>query len=503
MSLAMSSNNNIHSPNFTYSCNPGLGDRLLNSQSRHLFTISTSTFISTSPSVPRTHTKIVTAKTASPSTNDNGSCTKFNIGVIIFAVILNYYLINPECRLSGENNHNSSPFSSSSLPISPWQHPPLHPSAPTPFPVPTATPNFDYDMSQSTEHNYKSQNMTFYGQYASIRSTLDYTYHYNYVPSRQLLQDEILNYLLYHHNSITHLNASTASPSSSSSSTSTCIINKNPWIVFTAGAMGAGKSYTIRHLHHKKRFPLSNFIIVDPDEIRRLLPEFNLYISNTSLAEHAGTLTKKEAGYIAEILLYIALQNGKNVLMDGSLKDWSWYNAHFDSLKEEFKTIGLQIAILHIIAPREAVFEKARIRSKMTKRIVPRHALEESFEQVPKSVKILSSKADFFAELYNSPHADDIELITEGMGWDAFKNVWSDDLIYSSSSASPPSFLSSSLLATSISTSSNILPFTDDSNDTSDTDARNISDYRNEMPSSSFIHSAGEDYHITRLLSQL
>lgn len=62
------------------------------------------------------------------------------------------------------------------------------------------------------------------------------------------------------------------------------------------GPMGAGKSYTMRKLVDKGRFPLLAFVNVDPDEIRRQLPEYHLYVSQN--AELAGELTRKEAGLI-------------------------------------------------------------------------------------------------------------------------------------------------------------------------------------------------------------
>lgn len=65
-----------------------------------------------------------------------------------------------------------------------------------------------------------------------------------------------------------------------------------PWIVFTAGAMGCGKSHTMQTLVDRKRFPLGSFVTVDPDEIRRLLPEYHMYINQN--AELAGELTRKE-----------------------------------------------------------------------------------------------------------------------------------------------------------------------------------------------------------------
>ena len=73
--------------------------------------------------------------------------------------------------------------------------------------------------------------------------------------------------------------------------------------------MGAGKSYTMRNLVDRGRFPLLAFVKVDPDEIRRQLPEYHLYVTDSP--ELAGELTNKEAGFIAEILTLAGLEKGK------------------------------------------------------------------------------------------------------------------------------------------------------------------------------------------------
>ena len=54
------------------------------------------------------------------------------------------------------------------------------------------------------------------------------------------------------------------------------------------------------------RFPLMAFARVDPDEIRRHLPEFQLYVDSNPAS--AGELTRKESGYIAEIMTLAALE---------------------------------------------------------------------------------------------------------------------------------------------------------------------------------------------------
>jgi hypothetical protein len=67
-----------------------------------------------------------------------------------------------------------------------------------------------------------------------------------------------------------------------------------------------------------------------------------------------------KAGFIAEILTLAALQGGKNVLQDGSLRDYDWYQTYFQRLRNEFPKV--RQAIVHITAPKEAVFERAEVR---------------------------------------------------------------------------------------------------------------------------------------------
>lgn len=197
----------------------------------------------------------------------------------------------------------------------------------------------------SSEENHKSDDAdAFYGPYAHIRRTIDYTYHSNYTFERQRFQDAIISEFL---------NA----PMFRDRNGVTCTTPTEPWIVFTAGAMGAGKSYTLRKLSGRDLFPLSAFVRVDPDEIRRFFPEFKLYVEQSP--ELAGELTRKEAGFISEILTQAALLAGKNVLVDGSLRDADWYQQYFWRLRTDYS--GLRIAIIHVSAPRDAVFQRASV----------------------------------------------------------------------------------------------------------------------------------------------
>jgi Zeta toxin len=174
----------------------------------------------------------------------------------------------------------------------------------------SSTAVFGLNFLQSSEDNHKSDDMKFYGAFADIRATLDYTYHKNYTFERQRFQDAIIQ---------EYLNDAIIKDENGE----ICTTPTQPWIVFTAGAMGAGKGYTLKKLVEEGRFPLMAFVRVDPDAIRRYLPEFELYVQHSP--ERAGELTNKEAGYIAEILTLAGLQAGKNVIVDGSLRRVKWY----------------------------------------------------------------------------------------------------------------------------------------------------------------------------------
>lgn len=266
----------------------------------------------------------------------------------------------------------------------------------------------DFDFDKSTQENYAADSQEFYGPFEEFRASLDFSYHGNYTKERQAFQDKIVQKclggtMIYDRNN--------------------GIVGKkaeDPWMVFTAGVMGAGKGYAMGQISSRGDFPVESYVTADPDDIRSHFPEYHLFaVNNPKLA---GDLTHREAGYITEIVSAAALKRGFNVMVDGSLRDWEWYQGYFDSLKKDYAK--LRIAILHITAPRETVFERAKKRGKLTGRVVPIETLELCMKQVPISVSKLSPKVDFFCELDNSPLLSEVEVRTEGVTWESFKANW-------------------------------------------------------------------------------
>ena len=69
------------------------------------------------------------------------------------------------------------------------------------------------------------------------------------------------------------------------------------------------------------------------------LPETPSYVERDMAT--AGSLTHKESGYIAELLTLQALELGKNVVVDGSLRDAEWHATYFKKLRESYAGVWL------------------------------------------------------------------------------------------------------------------------------------------------------------------
>ena len=274
-------------------------------------------------------------------------------------------------------------------------------------PPPRVPAGYDYD--KGTHENYRSARPLFAGPFADIRRGLDYAYHNHYTAERQRVQDAIVERFM-------------ATRVVDAHDARACEAPTQPWIVFTAGAMGAGKSFVLKWLVQGGRFPMAAFVHVDPDAVKYLLPEMQGYIRRDQA--RAGSLTHHESGFIAEIITQAALLRGKNVLVDGSLRNVAWYRQHMRALKAEHAQ--LRIAIVHVDAPADVVLRRAAKRARNTGREVPRALLLETLEAVPASVAALSPEADFVCRIHNGD-AGVPTLTTPGLAWADFTAQWEQE----------------------------------------------------------------------------
>mmetsp|Transcript_20042 Transcript_20042/g.47142 ORF Transcript_20042/g.47142 Transcript_20042/m.47142 type:complete len:442 (+) Transcript_20042:88-1413(+) len=236
------------------------------------------------------------------------------------------------------------------------------------------SPNYDYTVPTHLAHR-APEGREVVGRFASIREGLDFDYHGCYTVERQKLQDVVIG-----------------------DAAGTGTQKESPWAIFTAGAMGAGKGHVMDWLCEQGYFPLPDVVTIDMDRFRCELPEWGGYLERNPGT--AGYMTHRESGYMMEIAQVAAMDTRKNVWIDGSLRDSTWYSQVFQRMRRDWP--HYRIAIFHVMAPWEAVVARAESRAKKTGREVPEVELRASFEQVPSSVECLEPLADFTAHIENA-----------------------------------------------------------------------------------------------------
>lgn len=182
------------------------------------------------------------------------------------------------------------------------------------------------------------------GPYAHLRKMIlsDSDRYKNYTKQRQWLQNAIIEDFL-----------------DNIEDPDMCITPSEPWLIFTVGARGAGKIHTIHDLVNTGRLPILSFVQVNPDSIRRRLPEFQTYEK-----ELVNDLTRKESSFIAELLLLAAVQNGRNVVFDSAMRDSAWFLKLIESIKL-LDSSSFKFAVLHITAPTNIIFERVKVSRKI------------------------------------------------------------------------------------------------------------------------------------------
>jgi hypothetical protein len=177
--------------------------------------------------------------------------------------------------------------------------------------------------------------------------------------------------------------------------------HESPWTVFTAGAMGAGKSHTLRALASAGAFPLlaspGGAAVADPDDLKQSLPE--LAALRAAEPELAHTRVHAESGYLAELLSREALAAGAHLIVDGTLRDAAYYARHIAALRADYPS--RRVAILLITAPRDLVLARAARRALATGRHVPTATLDDALRRCPQAFAQLAPLADFSAVIAN------------------------------------------------------------------------------------------------------
>jgi hypothetical protein len=229
----------------------------------------------------------------------------------------------------------------------------------------------------STETLYASSGTPPCGPYKKERQALDYGWHGRYTEARQKVQDGIISAHMRHAPPPPH--------------------GVRPWLVHTCGAMGAGKSHVMRWLASSGSFPLHAFVCIDPDRIKGELPEAPAFVAQHRAS--AGSRLHKESLLIADVLTQSALAEGRNVLVDGSMRNTQWYRQEWARLREAAPCHRLAVVLVE--AAPGTILARSAARATKTGREVPFEVLSDSILRAPATFEHLRPLADFAAIVDN------------------------------------------------------------------------------------------------------
>ena len=251
-------------------------------------------------------------------------------------------------------------------------------------------PNFDCGVSTAEFYSAPLGN-GFHGDNKVIREALDYSYHNNYTTERQHFQDATIR-------SNVLLDGSRS---------------ERPWYVLTCGPMGAGKGWVLGWMSANGILQLERVSKIDPDAFKLRLPEWQLY-QQQGLIAVAGTRTHAESAYVAEIAQHMALDNNMDVWVDGSLRNWQWYEVELQMIREKYP--HYRIAIIQISAAEEMIERNIQRRASETGRDIPKDLRQATTaDAIGSGVGKLVHLVDMVASVHNAPaeHGGDGHAISE------------------------------------------------------------------------------------------
>uniref|UniRef100_A0A6S8CUX6 Zeta toxin domain-containing protein n=3 Tax=Aureoumbra lagunensis TaxID=44058 RepID=A0A6S8CUX6_9STRA len=257
-----------------------------------------------------------------------------------------------------------------------------------------------YDYSKSTHENY-ADNIGYVGELKQIRQrVLDRAWHGNYSPARQLWQDAVAHAVALPRDDTKcqaahQMNDYTEEKEQSGECAAP---ERRPWLVFTAGAMGAGKSHSMNWMSARDIFPLRNIVHIDPDRFKQMMPEYPEYLRRDRAS--AGTMCHRESGLLAELAQEIAMEQRLHVWVDGSLRDFEWHAKNIEQLRARHPYY--RIALFYVHASEATVRTRVKKRAeRLGGRDVPETVLSASLAAPPHTLRALTPMVDFVARILN------------------------------------------------------------------------------------------------------
>ncbi|AIQ56020.1 zeta toxin family protein [Paenibacillus borealis] len=186
-----------------------------------------------------------------------------------------------------------------------------------------------------------------------------------------------------------------------------------PEINFMGGGTAVGKSM-IRDFHLEELGEIGkDFIIIDCDRIKPLIPEYVHFLSEDK--ESAADRVQAESSDINDMLLEKALLKKAHILFDGTMKDSDYYGP----LIQRIRALGYIVSAVIVHAPIEVAFMREEERFLIEKRRVPEHAIRDSHQRVSRSFMELKPLFDAYRLWDNSVQGSAPKVILKKLDRDS------------------------------------------------------------------------------------
>jgi hypothetical protein len=172
---------------------------------------------------------------------------------------------------------------------------------------------------------------------------------------------------------------------------------------------------------------------IDPDAFKLKMPEWQVYQDNNK-ADLAGSMTHAESSYVAEIAQHVAMKNSMDVWVDGSLRNWQWYEKELQRIR--LHNPQYRIAIIVITAPDEMIDSNIKRRAVETGRDIPKELRQaSSIKEIGHGIVKLTHLVDLVASVCNSPPAKGdavskpvlnfVSMVDRSGNWDLIRELTS------------------------------------------------------------------------------
>ena len=250
-----------------------------------------------------------------------------------------------------------------------------------------------YNYQLSTRANYGSTvDSNYISEFADIRALIDSNHHGYYTLSRLIWQDKVLQ-------SIFRKSWGIPGP----------IL---PWVIFTCGPMGSGKTFVRNWCEeHKLLVDWDRVVVIDSDQIKETMPEWPGYVERNPRC--AGSLCHEESVYVQEIGHEYAMLQSLDVCIDGSLSDWQWNSKLF--IKIRMKYPRYRIAIIAVHVDESTARRRCGQRFLSIGRAIPDNTFVRSLAATSTSLEILGPMADAVIHISNNVDGENPVVIRSEM----------------------------------------------------------------------------------------